>query len=427
MTQQTANGYQATIEDGTMTVHRVPIFVECSRGDTTFDRDWISAAVAKAAQSASEGYFPPLHIRHHEPSTESTNAVRAAGFFRIVGTELIRFKGSARTAILADLVITDPVVQQEILQRRLPYRSVEIFDVNCPSIDSLALLDHEAPFLELPMLMIGGISELATSGGQSRVAGATFTYSPADTVACSFRTANKAHLLFREDRMSETDTEKKGDKMEGETGSLDVGAVVKAIKSGAISVADMDSIMAAIQEAEGKKEAPVADGPAPASAPGGESMKAESKGIDAAQFAALKGELDGTKARLSEMQADLKRTAQIAKAMQRLDGRPLGADLESKLVAFHRAHGEAAFGSYVDAMVEAVGPVEKSTAAGAAFAGHGGKVPDVAMKYSQHGADNVAKAAQFAAEWTQLKAHGHMRQTLDRYVEIQMARHLTTN
>jgi hypothetical protein len=373
-------GYRATREGDILTIHRVPIFCACSRGDTEFDDVWIKTAVAKAMQQQRESYMPPLHIRHHEPSTDANNSVRAAGYFRVLGAEPITLKGARRTAILADLIITDPTVQGEVLAMRLPYRSVEIFDVANPGIDGLALLDHEAPFLELPMLMVSDVDD------RSQVAGATFaqdwtmdahqTDSP--VVAC-FRQGAAAHMLFREDpNMTTTtatpetkpetfgdgvtektinfaddeapkkDKDEGGEDMEGD--KLDVSSIVKAIGDGSISIADMDAILAAIQGQKTEAE-PEVEEPAPAAVPGAEAMKKDSTNMTA-QMAALQGQNEALAARLDQRDAADTRRDAVAAAMTRLSGRALGSDLEERLIAFHKgAKGdETLFTAYVDAM-----------------------------------------------------------------------------
>lgn len=417
----TRSGYTATRDDkGTMTVHRVPIFVECERGEHSFDVEWITAAVVKAKQAEAEGYLPPLHIRHHEADTAVNDSVRAAGFFRILGVEQITFKGSPRNAILADLIITDPATQADVLRMRYPYRSVEIFNVDKPAIDSLALLDHEAPFLELPMLMVSEVGGKPASG----VATATLQMSTVDTVAACFRRGARAHLLFREDAMA--DEPKKGDddkdeKMEGESAAVDVSAICKAIKDGSISVADMKEIVAAIdaQMSEGEGEAkPEAgdDKPAPTSAPSGETMKQDTEA--ATKFAAIAGENAGLKARIDNLESERKREKQVAEAMKRLEGRPLGADLEARLFKAHAEHGEKAFSFYVAEMEKNVGPLTDDKAPSAGFNGTNGKLPAVAMKYQEHGPSAVEQAAKFCAEWDQLKAHRSTSLTRERYVEL---------
>lgn len=431
----TAMGYRATREGDTLTVHRVPIFVECERGEHNFDAVWIAQAVATAHQDERESYLPPLHVRHHEPSTDATNSVRAAGVFRILGAEPITFKGSRRTAILADLIITNPEIAAEVEAMRLPYRSVEIFNVDRPKIDSLALLDHEAPFLELPMLMVADVEEITRAGDSPMV-------------AC-FRRGAGARLLFREENPMETKTKaaeaepfgagvvdetktalfaddaKKDDDAKGEDmeadGGLDVAAVCKAIESGEISVSDMDAILAAIQ-AQKTETAPEEEdvaGGAPAAAPGYEAMKNEPDTDLAAQFAALRGENEGLKARLDERDAAEQRTRDVAEAVTRLDGRPLGADLEERLMSFHAEHGGAAFAAYVDGLAKSVGVLPRDDSRGAAFASQLGSVPEVAMKYQDRGTDAVDKAARIAREWEEQQGAG-LRVPLERYVELNM-------
>lgn len=414
-------GYSATRQpDGTLVVHRVPIFVECERGDVHFDRAWIDAAVAKAKQAEAEGYLPPLHIRHHEPSTEATNSVRAAGFFRVLGTETITFKGAPRLAIVVDLHVTDPMTQEDILSKRLPYRSVEIFNVEKPAIDSLALLDHEAPFLELPMLLVREVKGDVPNG--------TLHVNPTPTVAAMFRRGSAAHLLFRDEHEgpmadeTKNDDDKKGEQQSAEGGGLNVDAVVKAIKDGSISIADFAAITAAMAEMQTEAK-PDGDEPAKAAAPGGETMKKDQDEGVSARFAALQGELDGTKAKLAAIEAEGQRKDAVAAALKRLAGRPLGADLEQKLTAFHKDHGAAAFKAYVDSLAAAVGVLpagDKAASFGAL--GEGRKTPKVAMKYSEDGPDAVDRAAKFALEWDELQARGMVRMSQERYVALNMER-----
>jgi len=158
-----APGFKVTKTDDKTIFHRVPIFAECARGDAVFNAEWIAQAVASAKQQERDGYFPPLHTRHHEPATDVTDAVRAAGYFRILDAGPLTMQGRRVTAIYADLIVTDPFLAGEIERARYPYRSVEIFNTEGPpNIDSLALLDHEAPYLRLPMLSAGDVEDRRT-------------------------------------------------------------------------------------------------------------------------------------------------------------------------------------------------------------------------------------------------------------------------
>ena len=449
-----AAGYEATKTDDALTIHNVPIFCTCARGDETFDERWISEAVSKAKLSESEGYYPPLHIRHHEPSTQVSDAVKACGYFRVLGTEPITFQGSRRTAVMADLVITCPETQVDILARRLPYRSIEIFDVDKPNIDGLALLDHEAPFLELPNLMVGAVK---TSPGQSftfqrrtRARPKNFAETDPDKVASATRKPLAGHdekslptqttvheginMNFENDYDEEkkkkpdealkgdNDDEKKGEDFQ-EEGGLDISGVVSAIESGEISVADMDSILAAIQAVQSAKveEAAPEEGAAaaPAPVPGGEAMRRSS--VDT-QVAALWGENESLKADINTMKLDARRNVEVAEAMQRLEGRPLGADLEDRLVSFHADHGVKAFHAYVDGLAKTTGVLPGDDGKAGMFQSQTGRVPEVAMKYQGKGTDAIDAAAKFARYWEDLSERGHTRMSQERYVDVNMAK-----
>lgn len=412
------SGYRATRSaDGVLTVHDVPIFVECSRGEHEFDGDWIKQAVEKAQGSAAEGYLPPLHVRHHEDGVD----VKPAGFFRITGTDRIRFKGEKRLAVLADLVITDPVVAAEVLAKRYPYRSVEIFNVTQPAFDSLALLDHEAPFLELPMLMVSRVEK--TDGN---VPGGTFAASSAATFRAIFRRGSSAALLFNMDDQTTTTTTPAA--ATGAAPAMDaqaaVAAVLDAIKAGKLPADVIASLCDALKD-QMAAVSPLtmgSDDPAKAPSPGAgrASMKREDGDSELrVQMARMAGELEAEKAKAAEFRAEIARKEQVAVALKRLDGRPLGADLEQKLAAFHKAYGEAAFAAYVEAFATSVGPLVKDNSQVIALKA-AEKAPTVAMKYEAQGPDAVRQAMRFSQEWDELSAHGAVRVTKERYVEIHM-------
>ena len=414
-------GYEASVSGNKLTIRDVPIFVECERGDMVFDAKWIDSAVDKAMIRQQEGYYPPLHVRHHEPTIAAPN-VQAAGYFRITGTRLITFKGDGRTAVFADLIITDPGVAALIKEQRLPYRSVEIFDVDKPGIDSLALLDHEAPFLELPMLSLSRVDGDLSDD----VSNATFSVQGFhdEKSVVAFRRDQRAHLLFREAEM--TEKEKDNDEnMEAVEGTMDIAALVAAIESGEISVADMEALTAAIGARTATEiPEPVEDEPemvtmndeddyekpAKAATPG-ESMSA--------QFAAVAGENRALKARVDAMQAESKRDEEVAKAMAQLDGKPLGSNLKAELSKFHADHGSTAFAAYVQAVDKAVGVMPNSGANPASIAE---PASVAATKYLDLGAKAVDQAVQFSSEWQELSQRGYTNKSEDRYIAVAMAR-----
>lgn len=454
---QTVQGYRATRNtQGHLTIHDVPIFVECERGDVCFNADWIQTAVAKAKQAATEGYLPPLHIRHHDDGP----VPEPAGFFKITRTGPITFKGKTRTAIFADLVITRPWVEEDVLAARLPYRSVEIFNVDKPAIDSLALLDHEPPYLELPMLMVADVEEpstlnVPTSGQTVRVASATFanpylaqaTHAEDGVVAC-FRRGQAAHLLMQDEETMTTKTteqatgasfaygdddakmaddkaeDKMGDNPEKKAEMADdaedadekmqegmtAEAVCEAIKAGTFDMEQLAMIVADATEV--MEEKGDAMEPAQAQVPG-EAMARMSK---------LEGENVALKARLDERDALDQRKGDVGAALKRLEDRPLGSDLEAKLTAYHKDHGAAAFKDYVDSMVQTFGALSHSDTAAVAFAAQANKTPGIALNYTEQGTDAVERAAQFAREHAELKMHGATRMSEDRYVAVNMQR-----
>ena len=464
--------YRATRDaGGALTIHDVPIFLECEKGDAKFDADWIRGAVAKAAQAERDGYLPPLHVRHHGKK-EAAAPVRAAGFFRVLRAAPMQFKGEERLAVFADLVVTDPSVREDLLAKRLPYRSVEIFDVGDPGIDSLALLDHEAPFLELPMLMVSEV------GGDTQrlVASATFAQpwsrgrsTDRDTVVAFFRRGQAAYLLTQDVNDANDDDAGK-DTPEGEKPAAaqdsKVKAIVESIEAGSITVADLDAILAAVKalrdsRASQDKSTPGAPSGAPASAgaPGGDTTstretmskqdeeraaaEAAAKGQAEAekalaakaaanatatkdtseQFAKLAGENAALKARLDDRDATDVRRDDVATALERLAGRPLGADIKTKLEAFHKEFGPKPFKAYVDSMVATFAVLPSDAAAAAAFAASSAtaaSAPEAAVPYTELGPDAVKKAAQFAREWQDISARGHTTISEERYVQINM-------
>lgn len=424
-------GYDATREaDGTLVVHDVPIFLECERNGIEFDAAWIERALERAKLAEADGYFPPLHVRHHELSDD----VRPAGFFRIKRAERVTFKGTVKLAIFADLVLTDPSAREEVLSKRLPYRSVEIYDVDNPGIDSLALLDHEAPYLELPMLAVATILDSAASA--TGVASATFAnpwlsnrIAPGERLVALFQRGRSAHFLTQDATMDEDEENKDDAEMsaDGESagGGFDIEALVEAIASGSISVADMQLIVAAVERQQAASEpAESEESSEPASAPApGSAMRRQSS-------AALLGRIDALEARIAARDALDKCTRDVAVALKKLGNRPLGSDIESKLSKFHRTHGAAAFGEYVDALHANTAPVEPMSFAtdsrAQAFLQQSGGSAAPASKtisrYQTLGVDAIQKAAQFSREWASLRSAGGTRLSEARYVDINMSK-----
>ncbi len=455
--------------DGALVVHDVPIFCDCERGDLTFSRDWILSAVQRAKRKESEDDFlPPLHVRHHEPETAMTNAVQYAGVFRITGVQPLHLDGAARLGVFADLIVTEGWAQSDIRRMRYPYRSVEIFDPlgDEPAIDGLALLDHEAPFLAMPMLKIqgGGPGAHATSGLTENVPSGTFrdrwtmdAGGDGELVIACFRKGSTTHVLFRAESTESSDMTKTKDKpdakdgarfaddehkdpetakagkgdgddeqsnMEGE--SFDLKALLAAIKDGKISVADLKELQAAIAEQEtGAADTEDVDtAPAPAATPGaGEAMK--KTGEDAVTFAKLQGRIDALEAKdAAREKADNRKTA-VSAALKRLGDRPLPENFQAQLETVFDKCGAEGFKAYVDtfaATFAAIGETIDDEDVKQAFTGQrsGAALSSAASKYATLGATAADKAAHFSAEWKQLHESRAVRMSEERYLELNM-------
>ncbi len=142
--------------NGSWNVFDVPLFCahQVEMGDETLeiDKAWMTAAVQKADRRYREDYYlPPMHVNHHGTGRE----VRAAGFYRLKTVRKVPYEGKLVWTVFGDLIHVPENEYEEIRGGRLPYRSVEIFDLKAEEIDSLALMADEVPFFRLPLTTIG--------------------------------------------------------------------------------------------------------------------------------------------------------------------------------------------------------------------------------------------------------------------------------
>lgn len=437
----TRPGYAAVKGGNEFRIVGVPIFVECTRGDFKADAQWVKKAVDHAKLQQRDNYYPPVHIVHHGDGN-----VQHAGWFEITHAAPITLQKKRLTAVFADLVLTNPDAADLVQSKRLPYRSVEIFDPEgSPAIDTLALLDHEPPFHELPMLFVRDVEEQEPATFSSawtleqtqtqqgpmtcirRFQRRNFSDQERQTMAEHITTSttfgagvidpDKAPIVFADDDKPKDKDD--GEKQEGDdSATLDVSAVVKAIQSGDISVNDMDAILAAIQ-AQGGEAAPDEEQPAPAAVPGGEAMTKNPELTE--RFAKISGENEALKARLDERDELDSRTKDVNEAMQLLDGRPMGADFEGKLIAFHKEHGAKAFKTHVESIEQTSAVFHGDAGKKAAFTGQNGNLSESVMHYQKDGTDAVEKAAKFSADWKELSGRGMTRMPEARYLAVNMA------
>jgi hypothetical protein len=146
--------YKATKEqDGTYTIHDVPIFCEVAEGvknaPADIGRAWMEKAVEAAkALEKENGYLPPLNYGHHK---EGASDVRKVGFFRPKRAKVMQFEDKEQCVLTADFVKLSQDEYDRFMRGEYPYRSVEINDWTEPRINHLSLLSHQEPFFKLPM------------------------------------------------------------------------------------------------------------------------------------------------------------------------------------------------------------------------------------------------------------------------------------
>lgn len=487
--QTTATGrYRVTRHpDGTITVHDVPIFAECFRApkpradgtmpafDGNFNAAWIREAVRNAQQRHSEGFFGPVHVRHHEKTAVGEEA-RRAGTFQVTGTSVIRYEGQPRLAVMADITLTDESAQFDVLKERVPYRSIEtLHPATRPEFDSLALLDHEVPFLRLPNMTIGEVDDQSSEDGA--VPCGTFSepwemgaLDDAGPMVAYFSQGERTALLFREEPMTKTKTkpaEKFGagvdvpgvtggkitdpeaflkftddtpaDKakkpkpkdddstdMEDGDGGFDIGALLKQVAAGELPFKDMMALQDALTQAMASTapEEPTPEQPAPAAVPGGEAMRAAQEGsVTPEQFAELKAAQITDRVEVRKLRHDAARTRAVAAAKERTDGRIL-TDIEPELVQYFDECGgnERLFKMMVDSLCKHNGIApELDTDPDVKIAT--GNFSEEAMKFADDGADAVEMAEGFVRqhEWAK-KTMTSMRISLADFVANRMAR-----
>ena len=412
--------------DGSVTLHDVEVFAEFAHPKGfEFDREWIESAVAKLKAKESEGYLPPIHVLHHE----GMNEVEQAGFFRVTGTRMLTLDGKRVLGVIADLTITNPSAAERIQARQLPYRSVEILDVDNPFLDTLALLDHQPPALKFPMLGMEGFGaqfgeftfhrhRIAEQAGKGL------------EVLASAAGGSASRVLFRASPMEKNDDDDTKPKQmadDGDDGGISVKDVCAAIKSGSISVADFEEIEKAMAE-RSAPEVDDDDDDAPDDMMAGPDSQEKVQMSDPAsqvpatdpKMAARVFELE---AKLQAREAADQRRSDVSKALQLLDGRALGADAEAKFSAYHENHGPAAFSAYVKELA-AILPMEMMGDEAAIYRlqdpGSQANSPEV-MAYDDPSDQRLA--AQFAAEYADLCAMGAQPSSDQaRYIELSIRR-----
>lgn len=144
--------YDAVLEpDGVkVRVQGVPVFAVTREEDGRDERDeaWLNQALAIYRARATGGYMPPMHFKHHGSTGTTTEP---AGHFELSAIcEGEVNPGDVRPVLLGDLVFKDRPTYER-WKRNFQHRSVEISPDYPNEINSLALLDDEAPYFRFPI------------------------------------------------------------------------------------------------------------------------------------------------------------------------------------------------------------------------------------------------------------------------------------
>lgn len=154
-----------------------------------------------------------------------------------------------------------------------------------------------------------------------------------------------------------------------------------------------------------------------------ENLKATPTPEQTANFAAMSAKLDAQEAKIAEMEHKAAREKAVGEALERLEGRPLGADPAAKFGQRYDELGAEGFKLYIDdfaATFAALGGNDSEKAV--AFAGDVSRTPEAALAYTEQGTEAVEHAAKFAAEHKELAERGMIRHSAEAYVLSNMVR-----
>lgn len=379
----------AQAQDGTWTIFDVPVFAELvdERREKPFkvDLPWLLRAFQRGKIREREGYLPPLHVRHHGDK----DGTEEAGHFRFARIGQIQHGGKTVHAIFVDLVGVGPTTYDAIRKGKLAYRSVEILDQETAEIDSLALLDHEVPFLRLPLLRV--TSERPVALTQNTPALCYQAATDGTAMAVLFR--------FQETHMADDEKDDKDDKdkdmkyMEGD--GAEAMKLLRAIAA-KLGIGEED------EEVEQEEE----EAPAMAAAP----VEVATPGANlAAGTAETEGALVGMQAQIAQLQQQLAtrdKAERLNKTAADMAARNLPAEAVSKFRSMAKEHGEdRAIGFAQAAMSYGPGPDPSPTWNGEVRGLSPVDAPELAV-YSNQGPEVLERARDLHASWTRSKATG---------------------
>lgn len=137
-------------DDGTFTVHDVPIFRLGQHKGFNYDEPWAERALRNHEVLAKGGFYPSVFIGHNNGKDEKPSKGRMANF---------RLDGDA---IKIDLARVQPETLFSLKKEEYPHRSVEV-NPNEARFTGLALLGSTSPHHKLPNMELFGADQDAVA------------------------------------------------------------------------------------------------------------------------------------------------------------------------------------------------------------------------------------------------------------------------
>ena len=142
---------------GTFRIKRVPIFAQKNaKGEEALSPKKIMRAVEYGRKMQAKGYFPPVHVGHHQEYSETESAY--IGYLLNLTVEKSEDFG---LVVYADIAGIPDHYAAEFKSGRFPHRSIELeAKEGEEEIMSLALLSHVVPHFQFPNLIIEESNEV---------------------------------------------------------------------------------------------------------------------------------------------------------------------------------------------------------------------------------------------------------------------------
>jgi len=135
-------------------IHALPIFAEHSRkwneGVFHVDREWMLIAAFRMNRASNrDTYISAAHTEHHpNPGMSGMAKNERLGFLEKYSLKQCLLEGKPRWVLFSDVLVETDAQLKRI--EKLPFRSVEIADLDDPWIGSIAFMETEEPWFHFP-------------------------------------------------------------------------------------------------------------------------------------------------------------------------------------------------------------------------------------------------------------------------------------